>query len=157
MLKKITFHQVRQASISYLAAVVVTYVTASIFQSLSVLATLEMAGADIALGKWLYTIWHDLWGLSSGGYVSYGQAVMVGFVIAMPTAALINKLLSVPRGILYTLAGATAMATILYIIKLNFYDVTLFPGTRGWSGLGLQMLAGAFGGAVFAFLSKQRS
>jgi hypothetical protein len=49
------------------------------------------------------------------------------------------------------------MATILHIIKLNFYGVTILPGTRGLFGFGLQLLAGAFGGAVFAILSRQRS
>ena len=154
--EKISYPRIRQATISYLAAVVVTYVAASIFQSLCVLVTLEQAGAEIAMGKWLHTLWHDLYGFTFSGYVSLGPAVMVGFIIAMPTAALMHKFLSLPRGILYPLAGAAAMATILYIIKLNFHGVTLLPGTRGWSGFGLWLLAGAFGGAVFARLSKRR-
>ncbi len=154
--EKITFPQVRRTIIGYLTAVVATYVAASIFQSLSVLATMERAGADIAMGKWLHTIWHDLYGFTFGGYVRYGQTIMIGFIIAMPTAATIHKFLGLPRGLLYPLAGAASMATILYIVKLNFYNVTLFPGTRGMVGFGLQLLAGAFGGAVFATLSKRR-
>jgi hypothetical protein len=154
--EKITFPQIRRVTISYLAAVVVAYVAASIFQSLSVLVALERAGAVIATGQWLHTIWHDLYGFTFSGYASYGLSVMIGFIIAMPTAALIHKFLSLPRWFLYPLAGATAMATILEIVKLNFYGVTIFPGTRGLSGLGLQLIAGAFGGAVFASLSKRR-
>ena len=46
--EKITFPQVRRATISYLAAVMVTYVAASIFQSLSVLVTLERADEERA-------------------------------------------------------------------------------------------------------------
>ncbi len=152
----ITFPLVRRASISYLAAVLVTYVTASIFQSLCVLATMEKAGADIAVGQWLNTISHDLYGFTFSGYFSLGPAVMIGFIIAMPSAAIIHKFLGLPRWILYPLAGATAMATILYIVKLNFYGATILPGTRGLFGFGLQLLAGAFGGAVFATLSKQQ-
>ncbi len=154
--EKITFPQVHRAIFSYLVAVMVTYVAASIFQSLSVLATLEKAGADIAMGKWLHTVWHDLYGFTFAGYISYGLSIIIGFIIAMPAAAIIHRFLRLPRGFLYPLAGATAMATIMYIVKLNFYNLTLFPGTRGLSGFGLQLLAGASGGAVFAILLKRR-
>ena len=155
--EKISFPAARRAAISYLTAVLVTYVAASIFQSLCVLAAMVNAGADISIGKWLYTIGHDLYGFTFSGVVSYGPAIMAGFIIAMPTAAIIHRFLSLPRWILYPLAGATAMATILHIVKLNFYGVTILPGTRGLFGFGLQLLAGAFGGAVFAFLSRRRS
>ena len=155
--EKITLPRVRRASLSYVAAVMVAYVAASIFQSLCVLVVMVQAGADIPAVKWLHVIWHDLYGFTFYGYASYGLAVVIGFFIAMPTAAIIHKFLGMPRLFLYPLAGATAMATIMYIIKLNFYGVTIFPGTRGMSGFGLQLLAGVLGGAVFANLSKQRS
>jgi hypothetical protein len=155
--EKITFPQFRRAIISYVAAVIVAYVVASIFQSLIVLVALDQAGADIPAGKWLHTLLHDLYGHTFYGYASYGLGVVVGFFIAMPTAALIHKFSGLPRWFLYPLAGATAMATIMYIIKANFYDSTIFPGTRGSVGFGLQLLAGALGGFVFARLSKQRS
>ena len=154
--EKITFSRIRRITISYLAAVFVTYVAASIFQSLCVLVALQRAGAKMAMEDWLYTLWHDLYGFTFLGYAPYGPAIMAGFIIAMPTAAIMHRFLRLPRGILYPLAGAVAIASILYIVKLNFYGVTIFPGTRGWYGFGLQLLAGAFGGAVFAGLSKQR-
>jgi len=155
--EKITLPRVRRATVSYLAAVIVAYVAASIFQSLCVLIVLEQAGAEIPAGDWLRTLGHDLYGFTFLGYAPLGPAILAGFIIAMPTAAMLHRFLGLPRGFLYPLAGATAIATILYIVKLNFYGVTIFPGTRGWSGYGLQLLAGAFGGAVFASLSKQRS
>jgi len=154
--EKTTTPRVRQAIISYLVAVIVSYVAASIFQSLCVLVTLQKAGEEIPLAAWLRTLGHDLYGFTFLGYAPLGPAIMGGFIIAMPTAAIIHKFLGLPRGILYPLAGATAMATILYIVKLNFYGATIFPGTRGLSGFGLQLLAGALGGAVFASLSRQR-
>lgn len=154
--EKITFPRVRWAIISYLAAVIATYVAASIFQSLCVLVALQQAGAKMSIQDWLHTLWHDLYGFTFLGYAPYGPAIMAGFIIAMPTAAIMHRFFRVPRGILYPLAGAVAIATILYIVKLNFYGVTIFPGTRGWYGFGLQLLAGAFGGSVFAGLAKQR-
>jgi hypothetical protein len=155
--KKITFPRVRQAVISYVAAVVVTYVLASVFQSLSVLVAMDQAGADYSAGIWLQIILHDLYGFTFLGYASYGLGVVIGFFIAMPTAALIHKFSGLPRWFLYPLAGATAMATIMYIIKANFYDTTIFPGTRGLSGFSLQLFAGVVGGLIFAKLSKQRA
>ena len=154
--EKITLPRVRQAIIGYLAAVILAYVAASIFQSLCVLVVLERAGAEIPAGDWLRTLVHDLYGFTFLGYAPLGPAIMAGFIIAMPAAAIIHKLLGLPRAILYPLAGATAIATIMYIVKINFYGVTIFPGTRGWYGYGLQLIAGALGGIVFARLSKER-
>ena len=155
--ENITLPLVKRLTIAYLLAVVVAYVAASIFQSLSVLAALQKAGADLSIGNWLQTVFHDLYGFTFSGMVPQSLTIMAGFVIAMPTAALIHKVLRLPRWILYPLAGATAMATILYVVKLNFYGSPLYPGTRGWSGFGLQLLAGALGGALFAALSKRRT
>ena len=152
---KITLPQVRRIAFSYLAAVLVTYVAASIFQSLLVLTALVRAGADISIREWLWTLAHDLYGFTFSGIVPQGLTDMAGFIIAMPVAALIHKWLRISRWILYPLAGAAAMGTILYIVKLNFYGVPLYPGTRGFTGFGLQLLAGALGGLVFAASSKQ--
>jgi len=154
--EKMTSQKVRHLTVSYLAAVIVAYVAASIFQSLSVLTTLASAGAELSVMDWLRTLAHDLYGFTFSGLVPQLPTTMGGFIIAMPTAALIHRFLKLPRWFLYPLAGATAMATILYIIKLNFYGSPLFPGTRGWSGYGLYLLAGALGGTVFASLSKRR-
>jgi len=154
--EKVTSQKVRQVTISFLAAVLVAYIAASIFQSLCVLTALAKAGAELAVADWLRTVAHDLYGFTFSGLVPQLPTILGGFIIAMPTAALIHKFLKLPRWILYPLAGATAMATILYIIKLNFYGSPLFPGTRGWSGYGLFLFAGAFGGMVFAALSKRR-
>jgi hypothetical protein len=154
--KKATFPRVQQVVIAYVVAVLVTYVLASIFQSLSVLVAMNQAGAGFTAGVWLKTILHDLYGFTFLGYASYGLGVVIGFAIAMPTAALIHRLSGLPRWFLYPLAGATSMATEMYIIKGNFYDTTIFPGTRGLTGFTLQLLAGALGGLIFAKLSKQQ-
>jgi hypothetical protein len=155
--ENITLPNVRRMATSYLAAVAVTYVAASLSQSLLVLTALARAGADISIGEWLWTLVHDLYGFTFSGIVPQGLTDMAGFIIALPVAALIHKWLGISRWILYPLAGATAMGTILYIVKLNFYGVPLYPGTRGVVGFGLQLTAGAVGGMVFAALSKHRS
>lgn len=156
--KSVLIAKLCQLSVAYLVAILMTYITASLFQSLSVLAGLQKAGAEISANWWIHTLWYDLKNLAFGGkYVSYGVTVIIGFAIAMSTATLVRKLSGLSGILVYPLAGATAMATQLYIINTNFFDLTLFSGTRGLTGFILQLLAGALGGAVFAWVSKQRS
>ena len=141
----------------FVTSVVVTYVLASVFQSLFVLATLEGTGVDIPLAAWLRAVAYDLYGLTFGGYVPYGLMVLVGFLIAFPFAALVRKFLNLPQWLVYPLAGGTAMATMLYLIDINFFDGTMHAGTRGWMGFACQLLAGSVGGAVFAMGSRSQS
>ena len=142
---------------SYILAVVITCVLASLFQTWFVLVALEDLGAQLSLDIWFHTGLHDLYGLSFGGkYVSYGQAILIGFAIALPTAALCHKLVPLPRALIYSLAGATAIAAILFIVKLNFYGLVLFAGTRGIAGFSAQVAAGALGGLVFSSLILKR-
>jgi len=57
---------------------------------------------------------------------------------------------------IFAAAGATSVATILYLIDLSFfYDMTLLEGTRGILGYGLQLLAGALGGVVYAISAPE--
>ena len=137
--------------LSYLAAVTVAYLLASLFQTLAVLQALTAAGGDYGASDWLRALLHDLYGLAFGGkYVSYAQTIAIGLAIALPSAAVCLRWLPLPSALVYALAGATAMLTILLVVKYNFYDLTLFAGSRGVLGMGLQMLAGALGGWVFA-------
>jgi hypothetical protein len=57
--------------------------------------------------------------------------------------------------LLYSLAGATAIAVILYALQIRFLGLALITGSRGTAGVACQLLAGAIGGAVFAALSKR--
>ena len=131
-----------------------TYFLASIFQSIFVLSALEGAGAKIPVDLWLHTLCHDLYGHTFSGYVPFGLAIIIAFLVAMPTAALVHKFLKIPKGMVYPLAGAVAMATMLYIAKSQFLDVLLWAGTRSAAGFSSQLLAGAVGGIVFAILSN---
>lgn len=146
--------QIAWVLISFLVAVTVTYVLAAISQTALVLQALETAGASFPLTVWLQTMLRDLYGLAFGGkYVSYYQTIVIGLGIALPTAALSLKWLPLPRSLVYAVAGATAMATILFVVERNFYNLTLFAGTRGWPGFCTQLLAGALGGWIFALLA----
>ena len=149
---------IKRLLMGFLAAVIAAYITASLLQSFFVLNALEAAGANFSLKLWVHTLWHDLYGLAFGGkYVSYGKTIVMGFAIALPVAALCHKFIPLPRALIYSLAGATAMATILTLVKINFYDLTLFAGTRGSAGFSAQLIAGALGGFAFAAFSHPHS
>jgi hypothetical protein len=143
-------------AVAYLASVLTAYTLASVCQSLFVLAGLAHAGANMPRGLWLHTIWYDFTHLAFGGkYVSYGMTIMEGFAIALPVAAVIHKYSGWNRLLLYSLAGATAIAVILYALQIRFLGLALITGSRGTAGVACQLLAGALGGAVFAVLSKR--
>lgn len=142
-------------SIGFMASIITTCISASIFQSSFVLIKLQSVGAEITTGAWLHTIWHDLYGLIFGGYIPFGLAVTLGFFVALPTAALICKLFGIPKWILYPLATAVALVTIRYTISSMFLDLILLVGTRGVVGLTFYLLAGALGGLVYVWVSNQ--
>ena len=142
--------------IAFIASVITTYVIACIFQSIFVLAALERSGANFPIEIWFYTIGHDFYGLTFLGVFPLGLAVIVGFIIAIPSAALVHKYLKLSRWILYPLACATAMITIRYCMSFMFFDLTVMVGTRSSVGLSLYLVAGALGGAVFKILSTQQ-
>ena len=142
---------------SFVVTVVVTYVVACLFQSWFAIQALKAVGAEFTFNAWLRTIGHDLYGLAfNGKYISYSQMIAIGFLIALPTAALCNKLLPLPPALIYSVAGATAMATILYNVQEFFFDLVLFSGTRGLAGWSAQLVAGALGGLVFSYLITLR-
>lgn len=148
-------HRLPRLVVAFVSSVLVAYTLASVCQSLFVLAGLEKAGADLSAGLWVHTIWHDFTQLAFGGkYVSYGVTIVEGFAIALPVAALIHAWFGVSRMLLYPMAGAAAIAVILYALQVRFFGLVLVTGVRGSAGVACQLLAGAVGGAAFATLSK---
>lgn len=79
-------------------------------------------------------------------------ALAVGFLVAFGMKRLIKPL----APIAYPLAGAAAVALTLALMSMQFYSTTPIAGARGPLGFGLQMLAGAIGGMIFAALRPKR-
>lgn len=142
---------------AYVASVIIAYLLASVFQSAFVLVRLERVGAEISAAMWLRTVVHDLYGfIVEPVFFSYPLSILVGLLVAFAVATLVVRWARLPALIAYPLAGATAVATILLIVQSRFSGATLFAGARGVTGFGLQLLAGAVGGVVFALLWKRR-
>lgn len=149
MLTKISLRQWLCIALGVLISALLTYLMAAIAQSLFVLSALDQMNAEISWPTRLTMILDDIYGLAFAGRVSFAQVILIGFAVAMPSAALVHRYLKIASIIVYPLAGAVALATILYIVKINFNDLTLFAGTRGHLGYLSQLIAGAIGGGVF--------
>lgn len=147
-----------QALLAWAACVLTTYMLASLFQTSFVLAGLHSAGAELPLAIILRTALYDLYGLAFNAlFVSYLLLIAIGFVIALPVAAWLKKWTHARSLVIYPLAGAVLMGSMLSLAKMVFYGITLYAGTRGPAGLACQMLAGAAGGVVFALVNRETS
>ena len=133
-------------------AVVTTICLAIIFQTQNVVSRLNGLGGEIGLSERLSMTGYDLIHLGS----LYGIFITAALLIAFIAGAILFRLVKSGRSIIYMFAGATAMVVMLFAMKKVFFDVHLIAGARDALGIGLQMLAGAIGGLVFARISRAR-
>lgn len=136
--------------IRYLFAALLCFTLASIAHSQMVLAGLEQQGIVIPPAERLQMTLSDWWGLLPG----YGAIIATGMLIALSVAGWICSKTGTMGGILYALAGAAAMLSILMAMQ-PIMDITLIAGARSTIGLTLQTLAGLLGGWSFYWLRKK--
>jgi len=132
-----------RALAGYLAAVAVTYVTAVIHQTQSVVANLHDMGVAVSLGERVGAAVHDL----AGMVATFLPMIAVGLAIAFPVASLIIRRLPRWRPVGYALAGGVAMLTI-HVALQTALDITPVSAARTSVGLTVQALCGALGGWV---------
>ena len=133
----------------YLVSVVVMAALGVIAQSLFVLAGLSGVGADINLTPALSMLVDDLMGLAP----IYAVIIALGFLIALPVAALVGRLLPLPRGLVFAVAGAVCIAVMLTLMKEVFFGVQLIAGARSLAGFCAQAMVGGLAGLVFVALT----
>lgn len=136
--------------IRYIFATLLCFTLASIAHSQMVLAGLEQQGIVIPPVDRLQMTLSDWWGLLPG----YGAIIAVGMLIALVVASWIGKRIGTMGGLLYALACAAAMLSILMAMQ-PIMDITLIAGARSTTGLTLQALAGFFAGWSFYWLRKK--
>lgn len=130
---------------SFVLAVAVTYLLAVISASQHVAASLESMGAEVSFGTRLEMIVHDLGGMAT----SFLPMLLVGFLVAFGVTALLLRWLPRRRYLLYSIAGAAAVATIHLALNAAF-DITPVAVARTGGGLVIQALCGAVGGYLYA-------
>ncbi|MEM1154314.1 MAG: hypothetical protein AAGI44_09240 [Pseudomonadota bacterium] len=134
----------------FFIAFILTYLLASVLITLGNLSAVQGLGLDVSIGVGISAIAHDMTGMIS----SYLALIAVGFLIALPVAALLTKLMPNHRAVLYALAGFTAVVAIHVIMK-SVFGLWVFAPTRSLIGLIGQGLAGAVGGYVFHLVTTK--
>jgi len=136
----------------WLAAVATTVILGVVFQTQNVLARLENIGADVSFGERLSMTAYDILYLGQPLFMFIGIALAVAFL----AGGLLHHLVKFGRPVIYAVAGGFALVVMLFGMKEAFFDVHLIAGARDTFGIGLQMLAGAIGGLVFAKVSGSK-
>ncbi|MBE9539666.1 MAG: hypothetical protein IMF06_11330, partial [Proteobacteria bacterium] len=98
---------------AFFPAVLLTYMLASIFSTQVILGNLQGMGVDVSGAIRLSTTFHDLVGLTS----SYLVLILIAFILGLPVAAGLTKLMPDYRLVLFVLAGFVAIVALHLIMK----------------------------------------
>jgi hypothetical protein len=134
---------------AFFPAVLIAYVLASVLFTQTILATVQSFGLDVTLADRLAATWHDIMGMAS----SYLLLMLVAFILGLPVAAGLTRLMPGQRALLFALAGFVAVVA-LHVIMKAVLGVSGVAVTRSLAGLIGQGLAGAIGGYCYHRLSK---
>ena len=136
----------------WLAAAVTAVIFGVIFQTQNVLARLKDIGADVSVADRISMTGQDIFYLGQLYFIFVGLALAIAFL----AGGLVFRLAKFGRPVIYMTAGAVALFVMLYLMKEVFFGIPAIAGARDGLGIGLQMLAGAIGGFVFAWVSRPR-
>ncbi len=135
---------------AFIAATVLTFVLASVHSTQVILANVQSMGLEVPMGVRLTTTFQDLLGMAS----SYLVLITVAFVVALPVAAGLTRLIPGHSPWLFALAGFVAIA-VLHTALNTILGIHAVAVTRTLPGLLGQCLAGAAGGWCFYLLREK--
>ncbi|MFK7994306.1 MAG: hypothetical protein AB8B87_09215 [Granulosicoccus sp.] len=127
----------------------ITYALASIAHSHYIVGQVERMGVTVSLRDQLHMTLGDLMGL----YV-YAMVIAIGLALAWTVMAGVRRLTGLSRWIVYPLAGALAMITIMSVMSMAFPMTPIAPA-RDIAGIVGQSSAGLIGGCIFAWLQER--
>jgi hypothetical protein len=131
---------------------VTTTIVGVALQTQNVIARLTYIGADVGIGQRLSMTVYDLMYLGS----MYIVLVSIGTFVAYLLGLLVYRVAGFGRPIVFAVAGAVAMLAMLLLMKQAFFGIHMIAGARDGLGIGLQMVAGAIGGLIFAQLTARK-
>jgi hypothetical protein len=134
---------------AFFPAVLLAYILASIMFTQTILAAVQSMGLDVSMGIRLGTTFDDMIGMTS----SYLLLIFLAFILGLPVAAGLTRLLPSQRALLFSLAGFVAIVA-LHLIMKAVLGISAIASTRALAGLLLQGLAGAVGGYCYHLLSR---
>ena len=136
---------------AFLAALGATYLIASVTATQFVLQEVAALGPAVPWSVRLDTTGRDLVGLAG----SYLPLLALAFLLALPVAAGLTRLVPAARPAWYLAAGFVAVLA-LHLIMKAVLGVTGIAATRSLAGLLAQGVAGAVGGGLFQALTPGR-
>jgi len=138
--------------IGWIVGAVTTTVLGVILQTQNVIARLGNIGAEIGTGERLSMTAYDVLHLGSLYFVFVAIATLIAYLAGL----LVYRLAGFGRLLVFAVAGSVAILVMLLLMKQAFFGVHLIAGARDALGISLQMLAGAVGGLIFAWLTASR-
>lgn len=138
-----------RTAIAFLLSAAVTYVLASVFYTQQVIAKMAEVGAVYSTSQQVDTYVSNFTGLYQLG-IMYAIALFAGFAVAF----IVKRILKPLAPVAYPIAGGAGVFAVLWAIDTFIAggNVGAIGGARDALGLSLQVLAGAIGGGVFAFM-----
>lgn len=136
---------------AYVAAVLVTYVTAAIAHTHSVMGNLTDMGVAVTAADRLQATLHDLQGMAP----LYLPIIAVALAVAFPVAAAVIRFNPRWRPLGYSLAGGAAVL-VVHVVLYQAFSITPIAAARTTGGLTIQALCGALGGWVFRMCLPSR-
>lgn len=130
----------------FFAAVLVTFVLASLFHSQFVLHELTRLGVEITIQTRITSSMEDLIGLLPG----YGAVITVSLLLGFLIIWGVRRFRPSLTVWSYAAGGFTAML-VAHIAMYPIMNITLIAGARSDLGLLCQCVAGLCGGAAFAY------
>lgn len=132
---------------------VTTTAVGVMLQTQNVIARLNDIGADVGIGQRLSMTLYDLIYLGS----LYIIFVSLGTLVAYLLGLIVYRIAGFGRPVVFAVAGAVAILVMLMLMKQAFFGVHLIAGARDGLGIGLQMVAGAMGGVMFARMTARKA
>ena len=132
-----------------LAAILLTYCLAVAVGTVVLMNGIAEFGIAVSFIDRLAAVGHDLLGMAP----SYLPLISIAMAIALPLATQIVRRFVVPRVPVYLLAGFAAMIALHKLMEWSL-GLIGFASARTLAGLMGQALAGALGGAVYAWAHR---
>lgn len=139
----------KRAGFLFLCAAI-TALIGSLASTLKVASALQDIGAPIASAEISTMVIYDLQHFAP----LYFAFIAIAFTIAFLCAGGVFRIAKIARPLIYTVAGAVAIWVMLFLMQQVFFGVPIVAGARDASGLLLQLLAGGFGGLIFALFTR---
>lgn len=137
---------------AFLAAVVLTAVWGSVFQTHDTLSRLVAIGAQIPSGLRMQATLADLGGFAPVYAVIVAAALLVAFLVAGGLSVLLPQV----RHTLHALGAGLGLAVAIRLIDALAPMPTLIAATRDTTGLLVMALGAVVGGWLYAWITRPR-